>query len=105
MYHPVLFISIEKVSKLNSFHPNLAQKAYNIRKANFITLYVVFRNVDWSFIYNFSDVNTKAFYSKLYGTLNAYIHLYKNANKKYSKRFTSEIMSNTKRKYKYYKKI
>lgn len=106
-YHPALFISIEKVSKLHNFHPNLTQKAYNFRKANYATLYDAFLHVDWSFVNNFSDVNIalEAVYSKLYEILDAHVPLYKKVNKKYPKWYTLEIISNIKRKYKHYKKF
>ena len=85
------------------FVPNFDVKRYNFRKANFNLLYELIYSQDWSFIDDFSDVNTaiESFYEKLYALFDIAVPTYKNTKSKYTYPtwYSQDLIKNIKRKH------
>lgn len=106
-YHPSLIVDVPvNFSGTRSFCNNLDNRSYNFRKVNYFELYQSFLTCDWSFLYNFKNVDEACdqFYKKLYAILDAHVRFHTpNLNNNYPKWYTAEIVRNLKLKNRYFR--
>ncbi|KAK9692657.1 hypothetical protein QE152_g35010 [Popillia japonica] len=76
---------------------------YNVRTANYISLYNDLETIDWSFLVGYHDVNSafKAFYKVLYSVLDKHVPPRTGSTSQYPVWFTNGIIKNLKIKNKF----
>ena len=107
-HHPALSIYFNvNVKNQNNFTSTSCIKKYNFKKANYPALYSELTDVDWSFLDNYTNVNTmcETFYEKLYSIFDLHVPLIKQYKRKYPVWYTKEIIKNIKSKSYLFKKI
>lgn len=93
-YHPpislVISLKINRLSK--TIHNNVNAKQYNFRRADFRNLYASLLTTDWTFLYNFNEVNQAcdAFYNEIYKLFDHFVPLKNNNSHKYPVWFTKQ---------------
>lgn len=92
----VLPYSAERINNLNAN----GDLKFNFRRADFVGLYNAFTNVDWSFMYHFTDVAMActAFYNKVYCLFNQFIPKTAAVTSTYPIWFTRDHINDIKRK-------
>jgi hypothetical protein len=121
-YHPALNVTIRLESGIESLAWNAAPPSHpprpgtcpewNWRRAEFHTLYTTLASIDWSDVFDISDINTaiELFYQKLYNCINLHVPLKKSASPSsenrytYPKWYTNDIITALKSKYFHLKK-
>lgn len=106
VFHPALFV-IPKINlKSKNFIHNVSHKAYNFRKANYLTLYNSLLDVNWEFLHSTSNINEACdkFYDKLYEMFDMHVPMYKNSKRKFPKWYNSDIILNIRKKSKHLEK-
>lgn len=107
LYHPALYLNLRlNTNCLTAFPNNPSKKTYNFRKANFPDLYNALLNVDWSYLYNCTDVNAacEEFYAIIYSLFDLYVPLHGNKKRSYPVWYTPDLIKNIKLKNNYHKK-
>lgn len=71
-YHPALKIFVCIKKEMNNNIKSASTPFYNFRKGNFYKLYQDLNSTDWSFLYEYADVNdaVESFYNSIYKILN-----------------------------------
>lgn len=107
VYHPSLIISFHKIGTTQpKFSPNTDQKAYNFKKADFVSLYNSLLGLDWSFLNELEDIEVAVheFYEQLYKSFDENVPLYKTYKRSYPPWFDANIIKNVKKKARLFKK-
>nr|CAH7725950.1 unnamed protein product [Callosobruchus chinensis] len=108
LHHPSLNIQLNMQSpETNSLPCNLNYHTYNFKKAFFLGLYNALTYIDWSFLYEFNDINEmcSAFYHKIYQILDLYVPKFKHYKRNYPSWYTPAIIQNIKTKNYYHRKF
>lgn len=107
-YHPALSITLKITAESRSpVFASSCDECYNFRKADFIALYEDLRQVDWSFLDGFTDVNIALheFYLVLYSVLDRSVPKSSRCkSSSFPPWFTKEIKDNIKMKRYFHKK-
>ena len=107
LYHPALSVNITfKNSQNNKFSTYCTSaKTYNFKKANFHALYLDLLKLDWSTLFECTDVNTACdlFYEKLYTVFDKHVPLVRCRKLSYPSWYSSELREQIKVKQKFFK--
>ena len=105
LHHPALNIVIKLQCTIKVKVVQNLQFAYNFKKANYIKLYHLIENFDWSTLQYFSDINLacESFYNTLYYFFDECDPLKLNYNTLYPPWFNTSIIKKLKAKNKYRK--
>nr|CAI5838963.1 unnamed protein product [Callosobruchus analis] len=97
-YHPALTFSIRTNRKLPKVEPKPNSSSFNFRRADYVSLYNSLLQVDWSFLLEFTEVDTyvDSFYAKLHNIFSDHIPKIKPHSHVYPKWYTSAIIKNIK---------
>ena len=108
-HHPCLVINLSYAhNHYKEFIPDFIPRTYNFSKADFATMYKIFSEIDWSLLYNCSDVDDACniFYDLIYSTFDYTVpYTVCKHDKGYPIWFTRSIISKIKLKNKAHKKF
>lgn len=100
VHHPTLTFDFRVSEQHNKSFPVIDSRSFNFKKANFPLMYELISNMDWSYIQEFRNVNdlTQHINCKLRNIFDLSVPLRINRQRRYPQWFSSEIVTNIRRK-------
>lgn len=98
--HPTLFCSLEFLCNYDHSKSKTFNAQYNYKKADFLKMYNMFKNIDWSNMYGLENVNhvIKLFYDQIYAVLDECVPLAQPLKRIYPPWFNKRIILDIKKK-------